>query len=39
MDGYMKLPVHEGWGEGEVSDMLAAMAKVERAFKSDRRGD
>ncbi len=33
MDGFMKLPVHEGWGDGEVADTLAALAKVEGAFR------
>ena len=33
MDGYMKLPVHEGWGDGEVADVLASLSKVEQAFR------
>jgi hypothetical protein len=32
LDGYMRLSMHEGWSDREVADVLAALAKVERAF-------
>ena len=32
MSEYMKLPVHDGWGEEEVGDMVTALSKLERAF-------
>ena len=32
MTSYMKLPVHDGWGEEEVGDMVTALSKLERAF-------
>ena len=32
MGDYMKLPVHDGWGEEEIGDALTALSKVERAF-------
>lgn len=32
MDSHMQFQVHEGWGDVEVGDVLAALSKVERAF-------
>ena len=33
MTSYMKLPVHDGWGEEEVGDMVTALSKLDRAFR------
>jgi len=33
MRDYMRLPVHDSWGEEEVGDMVTALSKVERAFR------
>ena len=32
MKNHMKLPVHDGWGEDEVGDLMTALSKLERAF-------
>ncbi len=32
MRDYIRLPVHDSWGEEEIGDMVTALSKVERAF-------